>query len=141
VVFAAARACGSVVDRQTAKAALELLAIDDRAQAVVRDRLVARHEPEVRRPAPLLPPLRIAGMHEEPVRPGVRARRVSKARKLLPDGEQRLLRRVLGEVDVAQDPARHGKKPIRDLGANEGECPLSPRWARITRSVFMPLPL
>jgi hypothetical protein len=44
--------------------------------------------------------------------------------KVLPDGEQRLLRRVLGKVEVTQDPARHGKEPIGDLGGNEGVRPL-----------------
>src|SRR5207245_4900207 len=64
---------------------------------------------------------RVTGAHEEPVRPGVEARRVAETGKVLPDGEQRLLRRVLGEVDVAQDPARDGKESIRDPGGNQPE--------------------
>ena len=28
----------------------------------------------------------------------------------------------LGEVDVAQDPARHGEEPIGDLGGEDGVC-------------------
>ena len=58
--------------------------------------------------------LGVAGAHEEPVRPGVKARRVAELRKVPPDGEQRLLRRVLGEVDVAQDPVRHRVEPVAD---------------------------
>ena len=66
--------------------------------------------------------LGVAGAHEEPVRPGVKARRVAELRKVPPDGQQRLLRRVLGEVDVAQDPVRHRVEPVAggDGEAREG---------------------
>ena len=66
--------------------------------------------------------LGVAGAHEEPVRPGVEARRVAKLREVTPDGEQRLLRRVLGEIDVAQNSVRDRMKPIPsgDGEAREG---------------------
>ena len=66
--------------------------------------------------------LGVAGAHEEPVRPGVKARRVAELGKVPPDGEQRLLRRVLGEVDVAQDPVRHRVEAVAhgDGEAREG---------------------
>ncbi len=75
---------------------------------------------EVGRPATFLSSLGVAGAHEEPVRPGLKAGRVAELRKVPPDAQQRLLRRILGEVEVAQDPARHGKVPIGDLGRKEG---------------------
>ena len=40
--------------------------------------------------------------------------RLAQLRKVTPDGEQRLLRRVLGEIDVAQDPLRHGMEAVAD---------------------------
>ena len=83
-----------------------------------------RQDPEVGRPAALLPALGVAGAHEDPVRPGLEAGRFAELREVLPDGEQRLLRRVLGEVDVAQDPARHGEEPVGDLRGDEGVGPL-----------------
>ncbi len=58
--------------------------------------------------------LGVAGAHEEPVRPGLEAGRVAELRKVLPDGQQRLLRRILGEIDVAQDPVRHRVEPATD---------------------------
>ena len=58
--------------------------------------------------------LGIAGAHEEPVRPGVEARRVAELREVAPDGEQRLLRRVLGEIEVAQNSVRDRVEPIPD---------------------------
>jgi hypothetical protein len=66
--------------------------------------------------------LGVAGAHEEPVRPGVEARRVAELRKVPPDGEQRLLRRILGEVGVAQDPVRHRVEAVArgDGEAREG---------------------
>jgi hypothetical protein len=45
-------------------------------------------------------------------------------REALPDRQQRLLCRILGEIDVAQDPARHGKEPIGGPGRQEGVRPL-----------------
>src|SRR6476661_9408236 len=98
-----------------AKATFELVAIDDRAHVVDGSELVRRQEPKVRGPATFFPTLAVTGADEEPVRPGVEARRIAELREVLPGREQRLLRRVLGEVHVAQDPARHGKKPIGDL--------------------------
>jgi len=49
-------------------------------------------------------------------------RRVAKLRKVLPDAQQRPLRRILGKLDVAQDPVRHRMEPIaaRDAEAREG---------------------
>ena len=119
---------------------LELIAVDDGAEPVRRPRLVGRKQAEVGRPATFLPALGVAGAHEEPVRPGLEAGRVAELRKVLPDAQQRLLRRILGEVEVAQDPARHGKVPIGDLGRKEGVRLLVTSLSSITRSVSMPLP-
>ena len=104
----------SMIQGKTAKGALELVAIDDRTQAIDHHRFVNRQQPQVRRPTTGLAALGIAGAHEEPIRPSLEAVKVAELGKVLPDAEQRLLRRVLGKVDVAQDPMRHGEEPIRD---------------------------
>ena len=109
----------AMVDGESPEAALELVAIDDRAQALRHRRLVGRQEAEVRRPAAGPASLGVAGAHEEPVRPGVEARRVAELRKVPPDGQQRLLRRVLGEVGVAQDPVRHR---VESVAHGDGEA-------------------
>src|SRR5947199_6451444 len=67
--------------------------------------------------------LGVAGAHEKPIRPGVKARRVAQLRKVLPDVQQRLLRRVLGEVGVAQNPVRHRMEPATDGHSKARECP------------------
>ena len=110
----------AMIDGEPSEAALELIAVDDGGEPIRRARLVRRQQVEVGCPATFLPALGIAGAHEEPVRPGLEARRVAELREVPPDAQQRLLRRILGEVEVAQDPARHGKEPIRDLGGKEG---------------------
>jgi uncharacterized RmlC-like cupin family protein len=101
----------AMFDGKPAKAALELVAINDLAQALAHRRLVSRQEAEVRRRLAVPATLGVAGTHEEPVRPGVEARRVAEIGEVPPDVEQRLLRRILGEVDVAQDPVRNGVEP------------------------------
>ncbi len=102
----------AMVDGEPAEAALELVAIDDRARPIGLHRLVSGKQAHVRRPAAFLSALGVAGAHEKPIRPGVEARRVAKLRKVTPDGEQCLLRRVLGEIDVAQDSVRDRVEPV-----------------------------
>ena len=102
----------AMIDGKVAEPSFELIAIDDRAQVVSSDRLVGWEQPQIRRPAPLLPALAVAGTNEEPVRPSLEAGWVAKLRKVLPDGQQRLLRRVLGEIHVAEDPSSDGQESI-----------------------------
>jgi glutamate carboxypeptidase len=52
--------------------------------------------------------------------PGVSDMKSGLVREVLPDAQQRLLRGVLGEVEITQDPARHGEEPIRDAGGKVG---------------------
>src|SRR5215203_3473988 len=75
-----------------------------------------------RRPLAGSAALGVTGTQKEPVRPRVEARGVAELREVPPDGEQGLLRRVLGEVDVAQDPVRHGMEAVAhgDSEAREG---------------------
>jgi hypothetical protein len=94
-----------MVDRQASDGPFQLVAVDDRVEPTGLRRLVSRQDPEVRRPLPSPSALRVAGTHEEPVRPGVKARRVAELRQLPPDRDERLLRRILGEIHVPQDPA------------------------------------
>jgi hypothetical protein len=65
--------------------------------------------------------LGVAGAHEKPIRPGLKSGRVAELGKVSPNVQQRLLRRVLGEADVAQNPVRHGKEPITEARSEAGE--------------------
>ena len=112
----------AMIDGEPPEAALELVAIDDRARAIRLHRLIGGKQSHVRRPVVASATLGVAGAHEEPIRPGVEARRIAELGEVTPDGEQRLLRRVLGEFDVAQDPVRHRMEPVAhgDGEAREG---------------------
>ena len=110
----------TMVNRESPEAALELVAIDDRAQAIRSHRLVSRQEMEVGRRATYPASLCVAGAHQKPVRPGVKARRVTELWEVPPDGQQRLLRCVLGEIGVPQDPVRHRMESV--AGGNGKAC-------------------
>ena len=105
---------GAVFDGEAPEAALELVAINDRAQALRFLRLIDWQEADVRCPAVRSASFGVAGAHEEPIRPGVKARRVAKLRKVSPDGQQRLLRRIFGKVGVTQDPVRYRVEAVAD---------------------------
>ena len=102
----------TVVDGEPPERPLQLVAIDDLAGAIRLHRLIGGKQAHVGRPVAGPACLGVAGAHEEPVRPGVEARRVAELRKIPPDGQQRLLRRVLGEVEVAQNSMRDRMEPI-----------------------------
>ena len=102
----------TMVDGESTEATLELVAIDDRARRIHLHRLIRGKQAKVRRPGSFPAPFGVAGAHEEPVRPGVEARRIAKLWKVPPDGEQRLLRRVLGELKIAQNSVRDCMEPI-----------------------------
>jgi len=56
----------------------------------------------------------VAGIHEEPMGPGLEPIGIPEAREMAPRVEQRLLRGILGEVRVTQDPARHRVQGVTD---------------------------
>lgn len=104
----------AMVDREPTESPLELIAIDDRSGAVGHGAMGIREERQVRRPPPLSAGLDVAGPNDEPVRPGLEPFRVAQGRQVPPDGEQRLLRRVFGEVRVAQDPLSDRVEAVAD---------------------------
>jgi hypothetical protein len=90
-------------DGQTPEASLELVAIRDDTHVVAGERLGLRRHAGRGQPPVALPRLRVAGMDERPVFPGVESRTVAQVRQVAPDPEHRLLRGVLGLVGIAQD--------------------------------------
>ena len=82
---------GAMIDGEATEPALELVAIDDRGEAVRTRLLVRRQKAQVRCPAALLATLGVAGAHEESICPGLEAAGVPELGKVTPDGEQRLL--------------------------------------------------
>ena len=136
---------GAVLHGQSSEGALELVPIVDVAQRVGRVRWVEYHQARSRTPGSSPFALAVALPDEDPVRPGLEAGRVAKLRKVAPDVEQCLLRRILGEIDVAQDPVRDGEKPVAHGDRKERECLfvalLRPdtRLESITSAVWSPI--
>lgn len=64
----------------------------------------------------------VAGVHEEPMGPGLEPIGIPQLRQAPPGIEQCLLGCVLGECRVTQDPARHGVQGIADASDKRVEC-------------------
>jgi hypothetical protein len=114
----------AVSDRQPPERTLQLIAVSYGRDVVESGRFVDVKDPEVGRPAPGLLPLGVAGTHAKAVRPPFEACGVAKLRKVPPDGEQRLLRRIVGEVGVAKDPVSDRVQPVPDDDSEARQSPL-----------------
>ena len=101
----------TVVERQSAEGTLELVAVEDGTDVVRRHGLVLWLS-GVGQPAPGTTGLGVAGVHQEPVRPSLEARRVAQLRQLTPDVQQRLLGGVLSLVGIGQDVLGHPEKAV-----------------------------
>src|SRR3954452_6223445 len=100
-----------VLDGQPTKPSLQLVAVPDPGE-VVDGRTFDWQDPKVRRPTPVRTPLGIAGADEDAIRPRLEPLRIAKPRQLAPDLEERLLRRVFGEVGLAEDPLGDRVEPV-----------------------------
>ena len=63
----------------------------------------------------------VAGVDERSLEPGVEPLRIAEAGQLAPGDHQRLLHRVLGEVDVAEDAARDPEEQVPTRAGQDGE--------------------
>ena len=90
--------------------------------------VVDRQDADVRRPRAPTPGLGVARVDEQAPDPGFEAIRVTQGRELAPDGDERALQGVLGEIVVAQDP--RGKRRT----SGRWSCGPAPRTHRDRRS-------
>jgi peptide-methionine (R)-S-oxide reductase len=81
----------------------------------------SRKESDPGVPAARAARFRVAGMNDETMQPGVETLGLAQRRQVAPGAEQRLLRRVLGTVAVAQDPHGEGKAAVDVLRRQLGE--------------------
>jgi hypothetical protein len=61
-------------------------------------------------------------MDQDPSRPGLEAVRIPQRGELPPDGDERALQGVLGQVVVAQDPGGDGEHPVAGQVDKRREC-------------------
>ena len=83
---------------------------------------VVRQQPQVPAMTSFAARFGVAGVHEEPMGPGLEPIGVPQLRQVPPGIDQCLLGRVLGERRVAQDPARHGVQGVADASDKRVEC-------------------
>ena len=109
---------GSLLGRQSSEPALQLITIVDRWIRVGVGGTIGQRS---RRSLPTAAAvLGICGMNQEPVRPGFEPIRVAERRKMTPDGDQRLLCRVLGARAVPQDAVGDRVQADRRRGRQAG---------------------
>ncbi len=110
-----------LLGRQPPEPALDLVAIGERGEVIRRRRSVDRQDPNGRDPGALAARLRIADVDEHSLEPGVEPLRIAEAGQLAPGDHQRLLHRVLGEADVAEDAARDPEEQVAPRPGQDGE--------------------
>ena len=104
----------AVLDAEAAKAAVELVLDGDAGGRVRSASAVVRQQPEVAAMTSFAARFGVAGVHEEPIGPGLEPIGIPQLRQAPPGIKQCLLGGVLGECRVAQDPARHGVQGVAD---------------------------
>lgn len=98
---------GAVVLAQVVEGPPELIAHRDIADAIVGGAEHIREIDDADAEATMASAVRAACPYDKPVGPGIEAIRIAQAGQVAPEGDERLLDRVLGGVRVAQDPAGH----------------------------------
>jgi hypothetical protein len=88
-----------------------LVAILDRAEPVANHRVIDGQGADAGSETSGAMGLGIAGPHDEPIRPRIKALRVAKLGEVPPNRQQRLLSGVLGEVQITQDAVGQGMEP------------------------------
>ena len=112
----------AMLDAEAAKAAVELVLEGDAGGRVRSASAVVRQQPQVAAMTSFAARFGVAGVHEEPMGPGLEPIGVPQLRQVPPGIDQCLLGRVLGECRVTQDPARHGVQGVADASDKRVEC-------------------
>jgi hypothetical protein len=77
-------------------------------------RLIALKQPKVAALTSLAATLGVTGVDDEAIRPRLEAVGIPELRQVSPRRHEGVLRGVLGQGRVAQDPARHGVQAVSD---------------------------
>ena len=111
---------GALLGRKPPKAALDLIPVgDDRIVGV--DRGLGGEDANVGGPSARPRRLRVAAVHEDALYPDIEAVRIAEPRQLAPGDHQRLLQRILGPIDVPEDPLCEREEPVAIRPGQDGE--------------------
>ena len=130
---------GPLLEGQPPEGSFELVPILDGERVVGAVGALDRQDSDLGRPAPSTPGLRVTGIGQDPVEPGLEAIRVTERAELPPGRDERGLDGVRGEVGVAQDPTRDRHALVADRSGEGVEglfvAPLRPIDERSLHSV------
>jgi class 3 adenylate cyclase len=129
----------ALIGREAIEGTPEHLAIDHGCLGIRVDRTIPDEADRVRVGAPA-PSLAIADIDQEPIRPSIESGRVSQLGKIAPDQDDRLLSRVLGEVEVTEDPVGDGEQARIDRIGDLGERRLIPALRLLNQPSLHDLP-
>ena len=105
---------GALLEGQPPEGPLELVTIVDGERLVGAVRALDGDDPDLGRPTPATPGLGVAGVGQDPLEPGLEGPGIAQRTKLPSRRDQRGLDRILGQVGIAQDPARDRHAPVAD---------------------------
>jgi hypothetical protein len=127
--------------REPPEPAFELVPVGDREQVIGRGRSVDRQHSQVRGSAPLARRLVDAFTDDDTVDPRVEPVRIAEASQVTPGDHQRLLKGILGSVDIAQDPVRQHEESVDPRAHQVDECRLIAVLGRFHEvAVHIPIP-
>ena len=108
--------------RETPEPTLDLIAIDERCDVIRGSRSVDREHSDARDPGAPSACLCVAGVDEHSVEPGIEPVRIAESGQLTPGDHERLLHRILGQADVAEDATRDAEQVVPACASQDGEC-------------------
>jgi hypothetical protein len=108
--------------RQPSEPAIELVAVGDGQEGVGSGRPVGRQRPKIHDATSLARRLADADMDDELRQPGVEAIRIAEAPQVTPGDHQRILKGILGSIDISRDPVGDREEPTRPRLDQVDEC-------------------
>jgi hypothetical protein len=108
--------------REPPEPAFKLVSVGDRDKLVGRCRSIDRQNPKVRHALPLSARVTDADVDQDPLKPGVEPVRIAEASQVTPGDHQRVLKGILGPIDVTEDPVRDREQAIGARTYQVDEC-------------------
>ena len=126
---------------ETSEAAFELVSIRERQEIVVPRRYVDRQDAKVGHEPALAHRLVDGGPDDETVQPRVEPVRIAECGQIAPGDHQCFLHRILGPVDIAEDPLREREEPVTTRADQVGVCLPIPVLGRLDEiAIHGPIP-
>jgi len=106
---------GTLVEREAAKCLLQLLPVGDLLDVIHAADRLDQELVDVGRPAPVARRVGVAGADEDSEGPTLKVFGVPETWKFPPDGQQGILKDILGEAGITDDPPGDAQECVADL--------------------------